>query len=147
MVVADPMGDRYRVLANRLDAPHFGCALHLSNEAGQHWVPAGPVGDLPAGADKCYGPEVAFDSTGTPYFLFVGLSGDGNESMGAFLTTSTDRGRSFTAPRPVLGPLNFAVRMAIDPTMGEGGRLQLVWLHARSDPPLGAGSPPAPTRS
>lgn len=143
MVVADPNDDDLLVLANRLDAPDFGCSLHLSGDGGRHWVPTDPVPELPTGADKCYAPEVAFDSTGTLYLLFVGLQGDGNEPMGAFLATSTNQGRSFTEPRPVLGPLNFAVRMAIDQTMGERGRLHLVWLQSRSDPPLG-GFPTGP---
>ena len=57
--------------------------------------------------------------------------------MGVFVTSSGDRGRSFTEPRRVLGPLNFAARMAIDRTVGRAGRMHLVWLHANSTPPLG----------
>ncbi len=114
----------------------------MSGDGGRGWLPVQPVPELPDGAEKCYAPEVAFDREGTLYYLFVGLAGGGNEPMGAFLTTSTDRGQTFSAPRPVLGPLNFGVRMAIDPGLGEKGRLHLVWLHATSDPPLGAFGPP-----
>ena len=141
-IVADPGEPRFVVLANRLDAPDFSCALHLSGDGGHSWAPAQPVTKLPAGAEKCYAPEVAFDGQGTLYYLFVGLAGPGNEPMGAFITSSADRGRSFTEPHRVLGPLNFAVRMAIDPGIGRRGRLHLVWLQATSDPGLGSFGPP-----
>lgn len=141
-VVADPTDERFVVIANRLDAPDFGCGLQLSGDGGRHWVPSRPVPDLPAGAEKCYAPEVAFDRHGKLYYLFVGLRGRGNEPMGAFLTTSADRGATFTAPRGVLGPLNFGIRMAIDRTVGRHGRIHLTWIHATSDPTTGGFGPP-----
>lgn len=61
---------------------------------------------------------------------------------GVFLTTSTDRGRSFSTPRQVLGPHNYSVRMAIDHDAGSAGRVHLVWIRATSDPPLGGFGPP-----
>lgn len=142
LLVADPEEPRFVVLANRLDAPDFSCALQVSGDGGRGWAPARPVPKLPPGADKCYAPEVAFDRSGTLYYLFVGLAGRGNEPMGVFLTTSADRGRTFSAPRRVLGPMNYSVRMAIDPGRGRRGRLHLVWLKATSDPPLGGFGPP-----
>ncbi len=141
LIVADPTDARFVVLANRLDAPDFSCALHVSGDGGRSWLPArGPA--LPAGAEKCYAPEAAFDRDGTLYYLFVGLAGAGNRPMGAFLTTSADRGRTFSAPRRVLGPLSFGVRMAIDPGRGARGRLHLVWLKAVSEVGLGGFGPP-----
>ncbi len=142
MLVADPTDARFVVMANRLDAPDFGCALQVSGDAGGGWRTANPVPNLPSGADKCYAPEVAFDAAGVLYYLFVGLAGRGNEPMGAFLTTSVDRAATFSEPRQVLGPRNFAVRMAIDPDHGPKGRIHLVWLNATSDPPLGGFGPP-----
>ncbi|MGI8685508.1 MAG: sialidase family protein [Acidimicrobiales bacterium] len=142
VLVTDPTEERFVVMANRLDAPDFGCALQLSGNGGRTWVTANPVPKLPGGAEKCYGPEAAFDAKGMLYYLFVGLAGPGNEPVGAFLTTSADRGRSFSAARRVLGPLNFAVRMAIDPGLGQRGRIHLVWLHATSDPGIGSFGPP-----
>lgn len=139
---ADPTEARFVVLANRLDAPDFGCALQVSGDGGRGWLPTNPVPHLPSGAEKCYAPEVAFDADGVLYFLFIGLQGAGNEPMGAFLTTSSDRGQTFSAPRQILGPLNFSVRMAVDPTMGDAGRIHLTWLQATSDPPLGGFGPP-----
>ncbi len=147
-ILADPSEPRFVVLANRLDAPDFGCALQVSGDGGHSWAPARPVPTLPEGAEKCYAPEVAFDRHGVLHYLFVGLAGRGNEPMGAFLTTSPDRGATFSEPRQVLGPLNFAVRMAIDGGIGERGRMHLVWLHATSDPGVGSfGPPPNPVLS
>lgn len=142
LLVADPREPRFVVMANRLDAPDFSCALQVSGDAGRTWVTATPVPELPEGAEKCYAPEVAFDAEGTLHYLFVGLAGPGNRPMGAFLTTSTDRALTFSKPRQVLGPLKFAVRMAIDPTVGESGRIHLVWIEATSDPSLGGFGPP-----
>ncbi len=139
----DPTEPRFVVLANRLDAPDFSCALWVSGSAGRGWVRANPIPNLPSGVEKCYGSEVGFDASGTLYYLFVGLAGPGNQPVGAFIATSSDRAQSFSAARPVLGPLNFGVRMAIDPSFGGGGRIHLVWIHATSDPPLG-GFGPAP---
>ncbi|MGH2772753.1 MAG: sialidase family protein, partial [Actinomycetota bacterium] len=142
MLAADPTEPRFVVMASRLDAPDFSCELHLSGDGGRGWVPANPVPRLPKGAEKCYGPEVAFDRRGKLYYLFVGLVGRGNEPMGAFLTTSSDRGRTFTAPRKILGPFNFQVRMAIERDFGSRGRIHLVWLKASGDPGLGSMPPP-----
>lgn len=148
VIATDPTEPQFVVIANRLDAPDFDCALQLSGDGGRGWLTAQPVPQLPPGADKCYAPEVAFNGDGVLYYLFIGLQGAGNEPMGAFLTVSTDRGRTFSPPKQVLGPANFGVRMAIDPTMGTGGRLHLAWLHATSDPPLGGfGPPPNPILS
>lgn len=147
-LLADPGDPDFVVLANRLDAPDFSCALHVSRDGGRGWAPLNPVPNLPDGAEKCYAPEVGFDGNGVLYYLFVGLAGNGNEPMGGFLTTSNDRGRTFSTPREVLGPLNFAVRMAIDPSVGRAGRIHLVWIKATSNPPLGGfGPPPNPILS
>lgn len=142
LLAADPTESRFVVMANRMDAPDFSCALQVSGDGGASWAPVNPVTELPAGADKCYAPEVAFDSEGVLHYLFVGLKGAGNEPMGAFLTSSPDRGRTFSPPDEVLGPLNFGVRMAIDRGAGAQGRMHLVWIHATSDPPLGGFGPP-----
>ena len=141
-LLVDPSEPRFVAMANRLDAPDFGCALQVSGDGGRGWLSADPVPRLPEGADKCYAPEIAFGADGVLYYLFVGLAGDGNLPMGAFLTSTTDRGRTFSRPREVLGPLNFGVRMAFDPTAGDQGRLHLAWLHSSTDPPTGGMGPP-----
>lgn len=142
VLAADPDDPRFVVLANRLDAPDFGCALQASGDGGRGWLSVNPVPELPEGTEKCYGPEVAFDGEGNLYYLFIGLAGAGNRPVGAFLTTSADRGQTFSPPLRVLGPLNFGVRMAIDRSFGEKGRLHLVWLAATSSPALGGFGPP-----
>lgn len=144
-LVADPNDDQFVVLANRLDAPDFSCALQLSFDGGKGWLPANPVPTLPEGAEKCYAPEVAFDRRGVIYYLFAGLKGGGNQPVGVFLTMSADRGRTFSRPHKVLEPNNFSARLVIDQRMGQQGRIHLVWLHATSDPPSGGlGPPPNP---
>ena len=122
-LVADPSDSRFIVLPNRLDGPDFSCALQVSGDSGASWIPANAVPRLPTGVDKCYAPEAAFDRSGRLYYLFVGLAGKGNHPVGAFLTRSDDRGRTFSVPRQVLGPLNFGVRLAIDSTLGANGRI------------------------
>lgn len=143
MLAVDPTHPEFVALAHRQDAPDFDCGLQISGTGGRGWVGAEPVPQLPEGAEKCYAPQVAFDDEGTLYYLFVGLHGEGNVPMGVFLTTSSDRGRSFEPPREILGAHNFQVRLAIDRTVGGEGRLHLVWLSVREEPPLG-GLPPGP---
>ncbi|MDP9403190.1 MAG: glycoside hydrolase, partial [Actinomycetota bacterium] len=142
-LAVDPTEPRFVVLANRLDLPVFGCSLHLSGDGGRGWVAVDPVPTLPRGAERCYGPEVAFDAKGTLYFLFVGLAGAGNTPVGVYLTTSTNRGRSFSPPQRLLGADKFGVRMAIDPTLGRRGRIHLVWIDAGARPALGGFAPVA----
>ena len=96
---------------------------------------------LPPGAEKCYAPEVGFGPSGRLYYLFVGLAGRGNTPVGAYLTWSDDRGRTFAAPRQVLGPASFGVRMAIEAGRGPAGRIHLVWVRAGGPPALGGFGP------
>lgn len=141
-VAVDPTDPRFVALAHRVDAPEFDCALQVSGDEGRSWMPADPVPELPEGAEKCYAPELAFDTEGRLYYLFVGLTGRANAPMGVYLTTSDDRGTTFSEPRKVLGAGNFQVRIALDPTRGERGRLHLVWLQTQEDFNLGGFSPP-----
>lgn len=143
-LAADPTEPRFVALANRLDGPDFDCALQLSGDGGRTFVPRNAVPEerLPKGAEKCYSPEVAFDREGRLYYLFAGLHGLGNAPMGVFLTTTDDRGRTFSTPHRVLGPNAFQARMVIDDGIGERGRLHVVWLAASGDPALGSLPPP-----
>lgn len=140
VLAVDPTERRFVVVANRLDAP-FSCALQASGDSGRSWVTALPVPKLPRGAMSCYAPEVGFDSKGRLYFLFVALAGGGNRPMGAFLTTSDTRARTWTAPRQVLPAERYMVRMAVDPGLGERGRIHVVWLEPGSSPPAGGFAP------
>lgn len=142
-IAVDPTEPRFLALASRLDAPQFHCVLSVSGDGGRSWLEVAPVRKLPKGVERCYAPEVGFDADGKLYFLFAGLHGLGNKPVGVFLTTSTDRGRSFGEPRRVLGAEKFGVRMAIDPTMGEHGRIHLVWI-AVGAPTTTGGFPAVP---
>lgn len=144
-LAVDPTNERVVALANRLDAPDFSCALQVSGDGGGHWGPVEPVPELPDQAEKCYAPELAFDADGTLYYLFVGLAGRGNRPVGVYLTSSEDRGATFSEPRKVLGEGNYQVRMALDRSAGEQGRIHLVWLQATGEPTLGGlPAPPNP---
>lgn len=143
MLAVDSLDRRFVVLAHRQDAPAFSCGLQVSGDRGRNWLGVQAVRPLPRGAERCYAPEVAFDREGTLFYLFVGLRSRGNTPMGAFLTTSRDRGRTFSKPRRILGGHRYMVRMAIDPDAGRAGRIHLVWLQANSPPPTG-GLPPPP---
>ena len=143
VLATDPTDGNVMAVANRIDAPDYGCGLNVSGDAGASWSPADPVSQLPAGVENCYAPEVAFDSAGRLYYLFVGLAGPEHQPLGAFLAVSTDGANTFSRPRQVLGARNYSVRMAIDPDIGTRGRLHLVWLHAGSAP-TASGFGPSP---
>ena len=136
-VASDPTDKDVVMLAYRLDAPEFGCGLAVSGDGGRGWIPRNPVQTLPDGVEKCYAPEIAFDKVGTLFYLFVGLSGPGNAPVGAFITTSVDRGQSFSSPRRVLGPGRYQVRLLIDRSKGHDGRLHMVWVEPHA--PVGLG--------
>lgn len=138
LLVADPGDGKFLALSNRLDSPAYGCSLHVSGDGGRRWTPVDPVPVLPDGTDLCYGPEVAIDGKGRIHYAFLGLSGPGHLPFGMYITTSTDRGRTFSAPRQVQGTFNFGMRMAVDPGHGDEGRIHLVWLHAGESPGLGS---------
>jgi hypothetical protein len=90
------------------------------------------VPNLPRGVDECYAGEADFGPDGLLYYLFNGLQGRGNTPTGAYLVTSDDRGRTFSAPQQLLSGSNFQVQMAIDRTIGARGRLHLIWQHANA---------------
>ncbi len=139
----DPTDARFVVMADRIDAPAYGCDLQVSGDGGRTWIAADPVPRLPAGAQRCYAPDVAFDRAGRLFFLFVGLHTRGNVPMGVFLTSSRDRGAHFSAPRQVVGGHPFGVTMAIDRSFSSAGRIHLAWLQANADP-VGVGFPAPP---
>lgn len=144
-LAVDPTDADVVALANRWDAPDFSCALQMSGDAARTWGPVDPVPALPEAADKCYAPQVAFDAEGTLYYLFVGLAGSGNRPVGVYLTTSDDRGATFSPPLKVLDGGNYQVRMALAQSAGDSVRLHLVWLRAQGEPTSGGlPAPPNP---
>lgn len=141
VLAQDPADPGIIALGSRVDVPQFSCTLTMSGDGGRSWVPATPIPVLPSGAERCYAPQVVFDRTGRLYYMFVGLHGLGNEPMGVFLTSSTNNGRDFDTPRQILPGSNFQVRLAIDQSHGDKGRLYLVWLHVTAATSTG-GLPP-----
>jgi len=124
-VVRNPRNGDELAVANRIDTPRFSCALHVSSDGGATWrqppIPA-PKGEEP----KCYAPDVAYGADGTLYVSFVTLQGTGNEPSAAWLSRSTDGGRTLSTPAKILGPLSFQVRLVADPSRPK--RLFVTWL-------------------
>lgn len=112
-------------IANRIDTPRYACALHISFDGGVTWsqtrLPL-PRGEEP----KCFAPDLAFARDGTLYLSFVTLKGRGNVPNAAWITSSTDGGRSLSRPVKALGPLAFQVRVSLD--RGDPRRVYLTWL-------------------
>lgn len=128
-LVRNPVDAKNLVIANRIDTPRYSCALHVSADAGASWsqtpLPV-PRGEEP----KCYAPDVTFDAAGTLYLSFVTLAGRGNEPHAAWVSTSTDGGRTLSTPTKSIGDeLSFGVRILADPTTR--GRVHLTWLQGR----------------
>jgi hypothetical protein len=126
-VVRNPRRPDNLAVSNRIDAPRFSCALHVSHDRGATWSQTGIP--APRGEEhKCFAPDVAFDASGTLYLTYVTLRGRGNVPSAVWLVRSRDDGRTLSKPQRVLGPLSFQVRLTAHPD--EPGRLYLTWLRA-----------------
>ncbi len=123
-LVRSPTKPRNLVVANRIDAPRYSCALHVSTDAGATWSQT-PV-PAPERERICYAPDVAFASDGTLYMSFVTLRGAGNVPNAVWLTKSTDGGKTLSKPEKIHGKLAFQVRLATDPR--ERRRLYMTWV-------------------
>lgn len=125
----NPVDAANLVVANRVDLPAYSCALHATFDGGSTWAPTPvpfPEGEeLPA---RCYGPDVAYGVGGTLYVSYVTLKGRGNSPNAVWVASSTDGGRTLSAPIRAAGPLAFQVRLIADPE--RPGRLHLTWLQA-----------------
>ena len=124
-LVRNPTRESNLVVANRIDTPDFGCALHASFDGGAEWTDARiplPEGEEP----KCFGPDAAFAPDGKLYVSFVTLKGRGNTPNAGWIVSSTDGGRTFSEPVRTLGRLAFQVRIAVDPHNSR--RVYLTWL-------------------
>lgn len=147
----DPLHPLTLLLSERIDRPRFSCALYRSIDAGAHWnqvtVP------MPPRYDTCYAPDVTFDRRGNAFLVFLTLNthpkdplSAGNDPNGVWLTRSTDAGKTFAAPRHVLGPDDIQVRIAAD---SRSDRLYLLWLNGsdlENHTPLGLGPAPNPLK-
>jgi len=126
-LVRNPVDASNVVTANRIDSPDYSCSLNVSFDGGGRWaqtaIPA------PAGASKCYAPDVAFSSNGTLYLSFVTLKGRANSPDAVWISHSSDGGKTLSAPvETPLGPRAFQVRITADPRSDR--RIYLTWLKA-----------------
>lgn len=147
-LAVDPVDDRHLVIAERIDRPHFGCRVHVSNDAGQTWH-AGTVA-LPVGKDNCFIPDVAFLGR-TVYLVYLTLNthprdplSGGNDPNGMYLSRSDNGGESFGMPLKLPGVDNLQPRLAVD---RNAGRIYVVYVKGspeQNDTPLGFGPPPNP---
>ena len=123
----NPRRPQELAIVNRIDTPSYSCALDVSRDGGGTWSPVRvpiPAGEVP----ECYAPDVAFAADGTLYMSYLTLSGAGNVPHAVWLVRSSDGGMTLSAPRRILGPLAFQVRLASDPARPH--RLYLTWLQA-----------------
>ncbi|MBW3609274.1 MAG: glycoside hydrolase [Actinobacteria bacterium] len=127
-LVRNPVRPANLAVSSRIDTPVFDCALHVSADGGATWTQTAIPAPPKAEGGKCYAPDVAFSADGTLYLSFVTLKGRGNVPHAAWLSKSTDGGRTLSDPLKVGGRLNFQVRLAADPV--RPGRLYRTWLEA-----------------
>ena len=132
-LVRNPTRRANLAVANRIDTPFFGCALHVSFDGGARWshtpIPA------PRGEEaKCFAPDVAFTGDGTLHLSFVTLRGRGNVPNAVWVTKSRNGGRTLSRPKKVHGPLAFQVRLAADSR--RPNRLYMTWLQGADVAPL-----------
>jgi hypothetical protein len=130
-IVRSPTEPSRLVVAEKVDRPAFAAALHVSGDGGRSWDDV--RFPTPAGEDRPYAPDLAWAPDGRLFMSFVTLQGKGNSPGAVWVTQSRSGGRTWAAPRRVVGPNAFQVRLAVDP---EGGDLFLTWLQA-SDAAVG----------
>ena len=123
-LVRNPRRAANLVVAHRIDRPAFSAELDWSADGGGTWQPSDLP--LPAGLDRPFAPDAAFGPDGRLYVLYVNLTGVGNTPQNLWLATSTDGGRSISAPTWVAGGLTFQPRLAIGPD----GTVFIIWLQA-----------------
>lgn len=125
-LVRNPRNSGNVVVANRIDTPRFGCALHVSFDGGARWSQT-PI-PAPPRERACYAPDVTFAADGTLHLSFVTLRGRANAPNAVWTVTSDDGGRTISKPKKALGKLAFQVRLAADPARPR--RLYMTWLQA-----------------
>ena len=125
-LVRNPRNARNLVIANRIDTPRFGCALHVSFDAGVSWTQT-PI-PAPTGERACYAPDVTFSADGTLHLSFVTLRGRANAPNAGWTSSSTNGGKTLSEPVKVLDELAFQLRLVADPARPK--RLYMTWLQA-----------------
>jgi hypothetical protein len=127
-IVRNPEAEENLVVANRIDSPSYSCHIATSFDGGGIWS-ATAIPAPSANAGKCYAPDVAFAPDGTLYLTFVTLKGRANAPAAAWLSTSSDGGKTLSPPiRTPLGRRAFQVRVTADTRNPR--RVYLTWLAA-----------------
>jgi hypothetical protein len=141
VVAVNPIDSSQVLLANRVEAPRFGCSVFVSADGGKSWQ--GVRVELPRRGERCYAPQVAYTTNGQAHLVLTMLEGRGNEPAGVYLYRSTEGGMSFGAPRRILPPFSFQTALA----PGPDGSLYVAWLSGSefsSHATFGLGPPPNP---
>ena len=128
-LVRNPVEEGNLVTAARIDSPTYSCSLSVSFDGGGRWtqtaIPA-PRGEK---GIKCFAPDAAFSSDGTLYVSYVTLKGRANAPDAAWITRSSDGGKTLETPTETpLGKRAFQVRITADPKAPK--RIFLTWLKA-----------------
>lgn len=134
----DPRSADRVVATHRVDRPGFSAALDWSADGGRTWE--GTALPLPRGLDRPYAPDAAFGTDGTLYVTYVNLQGTGNVPDNLWMASSSDGGRTLSAPVRVAGKLAFQARVAVDPK----GTVHVTWLQGREVGLLALVGPPSP---
>jgi len=140
----DPRAAQRVVATYRVDRPGFSAALDWSADGGSTWKPTALP--LPRGLDRPYAPDAAFGPDGTLYVTYVNLQGSGNVPDQLWMATSSDGGRTLSAPVRVAGRLAFQARVVVDLR----NTVHVTWLQGREVGLLalvGAPSPVVTSRS
>lgn len=126
-VAVSPVDPNVLAVAGRIDRPQFGAGVHVSRDGGTTWADVGLV--LPAGKNRAFTPEVAFDAKGNLYALFATLDGEAPAQYpsGLWLESSADNGARFSAPVQVAAAFTYQPRMALDPA---SGHIHVTWAQA-----------------
>ncbi len=134
----DPRAPNVVVATDRIDRPGFSAELNWSADGGRTW--SRTALPLPRGLDRPYAPDAAFAPDGTLYVTYVDLQGNGNVPADLWVSKSTDRGRTLSAPVRIAGRLTFQARVAVD----HAGTVYVTWLQANTAGFLSLIGPPSP---
>jgi len=144
-VAHNPAREGNVVVSYRKDRPGYSAFLSYSFDGGESWeqtvlpLPAGITGCTASQNEPCpFAPDLAFAPDGTLYVSYVNLVGNGNRPDNLWISTSTDGGRTLSAPTRVAGALTFMGRVTVDP----GGPLYVTWLQAEEVGLLRFSGPP-----
>ncbi len=145
-VAYNPAREGNVVVTYRLDRPGYSAFLSYSYDGGESWeqtilpLPrdAAVCAASPQGSPCPFAPDVAFAPDGTLYVTYVNLQGNGNRPDNLWISSSTDGGRTLSAPTRIAGALTFQPRVTVDPD----GPIYVTWLQAEEVGLLRFAGPP-----